>query len=318
VAISAAMIDGTGLVDFQKRFPDRCLDVGMAEQHGVALAAGLALAGQRPICAIYSTFLQRAYDQLFQEVALQRATVLFCIDRAGLVGSDGATHNGVFDIGYLRCLPGFLLMSPRDPDELARMMELAWLWRGPVAIRYPRGAGARPELRLGDSPLALGRAERLAPGADGAILAYGPQAYAALELRRRVRNRLGRTLAVVNARFAKPLDASLIELEWRRQPVLFTLEDHSIACGFGSAVAELGATRLRGRVDARKLYPLGLPDRFIDHGERVEQLEEGGLTLGALEARIVARLEERGARRSTVVALAERSASSRTGRSGGA
>jgi 1-deoxy-D-xylulose-5-phosphate synthase len=301
VAVSAAMIDGTGLLEFQKRFPDRCLDVGMAEQHGVAVAAGLALAGQRPICAIYSTFLQRAYDQLFQEIALQRAPVLFCLDRAGLVGSDGATHNGVFDIGYLRCLPNFLLMSPRDPGELARMMELAWRWRGPVAIRYPRGPGAKPEQRFPESPLALGRAERLAAGTDGAILAYGPQAYAALELRRRIRARSGRTLAVVNARFAKPLDAHLIENEWRRQPVLFTLEDHATACGFGSAVAELGVTRLRRRVDPRKLCLLALPDRFIDHGERNEQFDEAGLSLAALEARIVARLEEGGTPRRAVV-----------------
>ena len=139
------MLEGTGLVKFQQRFPERCLDVGMAEQHGVGLAAGLALAGYRPICAIYSTFLQRAYDQVFQEVALQRAPVLFCLDRGGLVGSDGATHNGVFDIAYLRCLPNFVLMSPRDTGELAQMMELAATCDGPTAIRFPRGSGAKPD-----------------------------------------------------------------------------------------------------------------------------------------------------------------------------
>lgn len=290
VVVSAAMIDGNGLAALQTRHPQRCLDVGMAEQHAVALAAGMALAGQRPICAIYSTFLQRAYDQLFQEVALQRARVLFCIDRAGLVGSDGATHQGIFDIGYLRCLPNFVLMAPRDTGELARMMELARVWDGPVAIRYPRGAGASREDAPPYGALRIGRAERLADGADGAILAYGPFAYVALELRRRLAARTGQTLAVINARFAKPLDAALIEGEWKRQPVLFTLEDHAAACGFGSAVAELGMTRLRGRVDLRRLCPFGIPDRFIDHGERSEQLAAVGLDLAALEARVLARL----------------------------
>jgi 1-deoxy-D-xylulose-5-phosphate synthase len=291
IVISAAMIDGTGLAELHARRPDRCLDVGMAEQHAVALAAGLALAGQRPVCAIYSTFLQRAYDQLFQDVALQRARVLFCIDRAGLVGSDGATHHGIFDIGYLRCLPNFVLMAPRDTGELARMMDLARVWNGPVAIRYPRGAGAKPEHCPPYAALQIGRAERLADGADGAVLAYGPLVYVALELRRRLRARTGRTLAVINARFAKPLDARLIEHEWRRQPVIFTLEDHVTACGFGAAVAELGLTRLRGRVDLHRLCPIGLPDRFIDHAERGEQLADAGLDLAALEVRFLARLQ---------------------------
>lgn len=291
IVISAAMLEGNALTALHARHPQRCFDVGMAEQHAVALAAGLALAGQRPICAIYSTFLQRAYDQLFQEVALQRARVLFCVDRAGLVGSDGATHQGLYDIGYLRCLPNFVLMSPRDGGELARMMELARVWDGPVAIRYPRGAGAHPDQCLPYSALRIGRAERLADGNDGAILAYGPFAYVALELRRRIAARTGRTIAVINARFAKPLDARLIETEWRRQPVLFTLEDHASACGFGSAVAELGLTRLRGRVDARRLCILAVPDRFIDHGERCEQLAAAGLDLTALEVRVLARLQ---------------------------
>lgn len=291
IVISAAMLEGNSLTALYARHPERCLDVGMAEQHAVALAAGLALAGQRPICAIYSTFLQRAYDQLFQEVALQRARVLFCLDRAGLVGSDGATHQGLYDIGYLRCLPNFVLMAPRDGGELARMMELARVWDGPVAIRYPRGAGAHPDQCLPYAALRIGRAERLADGNDGAILAYGPFAYVALELRRRIAARSGRTIAVINARFAKPLDARLIENEWRRQPVLFTLEDHASACGFGSAVAELGLTRLRGRVDPRRLCILGVPDRFIDHGERCEQLAAVGLDLTALEVRVMARLQ---------------------------
>ncbi len=291
IVLTAAMLEGCGLVKLHERFPDRCLDVGMAEQHAVALAAGLALAGRRPICAIYSTFLQRAYDQVFQEIALQKARVLFCMDRGGLVGNDGATHNGVFDIGYLRCLPNFALMSPRDPDELGLMMDLAWSWDGPVAIRFPRGAGVRPEARLPVVPFGFGQAERVADGLDGCIVAYGPSAYAALEIRRRVAETTGRTLAVVNARFVKPLDDVLIRFELERQPVVFTLEDHVLAGGFGAAVAELALTELAPAVDASKLELLALPDRFIDHGERTEQLADAELDVDALTARVLARLE---------------------------
>jgi 1-deoxy-D-xylulose-5-phosphate synthase len=290
VVITAAMLEGCGLVKLHERLPDRCLDVGMAEQHAVALAAGLALAGYRPICAIYSTFLQRAYDQVFQEVALQKARVLFCLDRGGLVGNDGATHNGVYDLAYLRCLPNFALMAPRDADELSRMMEIAWSWDGPVAIRFPRGAGVQPEARLPVPPFSIGQAERVADGDDGCILAYGVCTYAALEVRRRVREASGLTLAVINARCAKPLDEVLIRHELECQPVVFTLEDHGVAGGFGSAVAELALTTLAGAVDASKLELLGLPMRFIDHGDRTEQLAAAGLDLDTVTARVAARL----------------------------
>jgi len=289
VVITAAMLEGTGLVKFQQRLPERCLDVGMAEQHGVGLAAGLALAGFKPICAIYSTFLQRAYDQLFQEIALQRAPVVFCLDRGGMVGSDGATHNGVFDIAYLRCLPNFVLMSPRDTGELAQMMELGATCDGPTAIRFPRGSGAKPDAQLEHRPFAVGQAERVAEGDDGCVLAYGPLVYAALEVRRRVRAASGRSLAVVNARFAKPLDERLIAAEVARQPVVFTLEDHVAAGGFGSAVLEF--VRSRGaELDANRLELLALPDRFIDHGQRTEQLTDAGLDLDQLSERIAARV----------------------------
>jgi 1-deoxy-D-xylulose-5-phosphate synthase len=289
MVITAAMLEGTGLVKFQQRFPERCLDVGMAEQHGVGLAAGLALAGYRPICAIYSTFLQRAYDQVFQEVALQRAPVIFCLDRGGLVGSDGATHNGVFDIAYLRCLPNVVLMSPRDTGELTQMMDLALAHDGPTAIRFPRGSGARPETQLPHAPFAIGEAERVADGSDGAIVAYGPQVYTALEVRRRINAATGHTLAVINARFAKPLDERLIGAELARQPVVFTLEDHVAAGGFGAAVLEL-ARRLGDDADANRIELLALPDRFIDHGQRTEQLADAGLGLDELTDRIGARI----------------------------
>jgi 1-deoxy-D-xylulose-5-phosphate synthase len=288
MVITAAMLEGTGLVKFQQRLPERCLDVGMAEQHGVALAAGLALAGYRPICAIYSTFLQRAYDQIFQEVALQRAPVLFCLDRGGLVGSDGATHNGIFDIAYLRCLPNFVLMSPRDTGELAQMMELAMTCDGPTAIRFPRGSGAKPDVQLAHEPFAIGQAERVADGDDGCIIAYGPGVYAALEVRRRIHAASGRTLTVINARFAKPLDEAMIAAELARQPVVFTLEDHVLAGGFGSAVLEFA--RGQNRFDTNRLELLALPDRFIDHGQRTEQLADATMDLDQLTARISSRL----------------------------
>ncbi len=291
IVLTAAMLEGTGLVAMQERYPLRCLDVGMAEQHAVALAAGLALAGRRPICAIYSTFLQRAYDQLFQEVALQRAPVLFCLDRGGVVGSDGATHNGVFDIATLRCLPNFTLMAPRDTGELAQMMDLALTVDGPVAIRFPRGAGARPDAQLPHQAFAVGEAERAADGSDGCIIAYGPMTYAALEVRRRILAASGRTLAVINARFAKPLDARLIGTELARQPVSFTLEDHARAGGFGAAVAELALGELKGQVEPGRIEMLALPDRFIDHGDRTQQLADAGLDLDQLTDRITARLD---------------------------
>jgi 1-deoxy-D-xylulose-5-phosphate synthase len=301
--ITAAMLEGCGLVKLHERFPDRCLDVGMAEQHAVALAGGLALAGYRPICAIYSTFLQRAYDQVFQEIALQKARVLFCLDRGGLVGNDGATHNGVFDIGYLRCLPNIALMAPRDTGELAAMMDLAWGWDGPVAIRFPRGSGVRPEQAIPGTPFSFGQAERIAEGGDGCILAYGTMTYAALEVRRRVQERTGRALGVINARFVVPLDEVLVRTELERQPVVFTLEDHMVACGFGSAVAEF-ALSAGADVDASKLELLGLPPRFIDHGDRTQQLADGGLDVESVTARVIARLERvrpllRPARRAT-------------------
>lgn len=292
VAVTAAMLEGTGLAAFQQRFPDRCIDVGMAEQHAVALSAGLALAGYRPICAIYSTFLQRAYDQLFQEVALQRARVLFVLDRGGLVGSDGATHNGVFDIGYLRALPHFAVLAPRDAGELAHMMELAHTWDGPVAIRIPRGSGPRAEAELPHANLPIGRAQRIADGDDGCLLALGPMVYTAMEVRERVRALTGAHLAVVDARSAKPLDEFLLRQELAHQPVVFTLEDHMLASGFGSAVAEAALTRGRVGVEVNRLCLLGLPDRFIDHGERAEQLAEGRLDAETLTRRILPRLSE--------------------------
>jgi 1-deoxy-D-xylulose-5-phosphate synthase len=285
--LTAAMLEGTGLVKVQQRFPDRCLDVGMAEQHAVALASGLALAGYRPICAIYSTFLQRAYDQVFQEVALQKARVLFCLDRGGVVGADGATHNGVFDVAYLRCLPNFTIMAPRDTGELAQMMDLGFSCKGPAAIRFPRGAGVKPEAQLPHRAFNVGEAERVAEGEDGCLIAYGPMVYAALEVRRRILESQGRTLGVINARFVKPLDEAMILRQLTSQPIVFTLEDHVVAGGFGAAVAELA---LANGIDAARIEIFGLPDRFIDHGERTQQLADAGLDVDSLSTRVAKRL----------------------------
>ncbi len=288
IVLTAAMLEGTGLKKFQKLYPDRCLDVGMAEQHAVSLAAGLALAGHKPICAIYSTFLQRAYDQLFQEVALQNAPVVFCLDRGGLVGNDGATHNGVFDIAYLRCLPNFVLMAPRDTLELGRCMDLAVQHDGPTAIRFPRGSGVAPDECVTSRPFGVGEGELVADGDAGCIVAYGPMVYVALEIRERVRESSGKALSVVDGRFAKPLDEDLIFSQIDSQPVMFTLEDHVMAGGFGSAVAELVQQKRRQR--SPRLELLALPDRYVDHGTRVEQLASANLDLETLVARVLERL----------------------------
>lgn len=296
VVLTAAMLEGTGLAGVQRRFPGRVIDVGMAEQHCVALAAGLALSGLRPVCAIYSTFLQRAYDQLFQEVALQRAPVLFCLDRAGLVGADGATHNGVFDIAYLRTLPNFAIAAPRDSGELKQMMDLAWReWNGPMAIRFPRGAGAEPSRQLPHGPVELGRAERLVDGDAGTILACGTMVYVALEVRRRVREATGRLVGVVNARFVKPLDRECLRAVSAAGRPVFTLEDHAAAGGFGSAVAEALAGDGAGVEPGTAPYILGIPDCFIDHGHRSEQLAAAGLDTDTVTRRVLEVLETSGA-----------------------
>jgi 1-deoxy-D-xylulose-5-phosphate synthase len=205
-----------------------------------------------------------------------------------VVGNDGATHNGVFDIAYLRCLPNFTLMAPRDTGELVQMMELAATCDGPVAIRFPRGPGAQPHSQVPQHPFEVGEAETVAEGTDGCMLAYGPMTYVALEVRRRIEETTGLTLAVVNARFAKPLDEKLIAAQLERQPVIFTLEDHVIAGGFGAAVAEFA---IKGRHEAGKLEILALPDVFIDHGERSQQFASVDLDTDAIVEKVRTRLE---------------------------
>ncbi len=269
VAITAAMPDGTGLLEFGRRFPGRCYDVGISEQCAVAFAAGLAHAGLRPLCAIYSSFMQRAFDIIFQELCLNNLPVVLLLDRAGVAGEDGPTHHGNFDTAFLRTLPNIVCMAPKDGAELNAMMDLAFSIRQPSAIRLPREEV--PDLAphgIPDHPLVLGQGEFLLPGRHGAILAYGVMTAKALEARRMLL-REGIEIAVANARFAKPVDGDLAARLVRDHPWVLALEDHSYLGGFGGAVLE--ALSLRNE-DASRVKMHAIPDRFLQHADRSELL----------------------------------------------
>ncbi|MBE7492844.1 MAG: 1-deoxy-D-xylulose-5-phosphate synthase [Planctomycetes bacterium] len=288
VAITAAMLQGTGLEIVQKKYPERVFDVGMAEQHAVGFAQGLKMGGMKPICAIYSTFLQRSVDQLFQELALIKLPVLLALDRAGLVGPDGATHNGVFDIAYISMLPNFVVMAPRDATELRKMMEFGLELGLPSAVRFPRTNSPRPDAELPDAqPIELGRAEILRQGDDGVVFAYGAMVYHALEALELIEERWGRRLTLINARFAKPLDETLFAPLIESMPVVFTVEEHVRRGGFGSHVLEFAN---RARLDANKIEILAIEDRFVDHGARCEVLSEVGLDPAGIAAAIEKRM----------------------------
>lgn len=262
VAVTAAMLDGTGLDLMAKRLPGRVYDVGIAEQHAVTFAAGLACEGFRPVVAIYSSFLQRALDQVLHDVCLQNLPVIFCMDRAGLVGEDGPTHHGVFDPAFLRMIPNLALLAPRDEDELRHMLATALQADGPVAIRYPRGAGVGVSLAGAPRALSWGKAEvMLATGDDLLLLAAGPLAHLSLEAAGRLAEQ-GVRSTVVNLRFLKPLDEELLVPALRRARAVITLEDACLAGGVGSAVLELCE---REGLQPR-LRRLGVPDRWIAHG----------------------------------------------------
>jgi len=290
VAITAAMPDGTGLLRYRDKFPDRFVDAGIAEQHAVAFASGLATAGLRPVAAIYSTFLQRGYDQVFQEVLIQNVPVLFCMDRAGIAGEDGCTHNGLFDIAFLRTMPNIVLMAPKDGPELRAMMDFALTLDGPAAIRYPRGAAPDSEdLRaigwnLPASKIELGKLEVLRKGRDGAVLAYGHMARTALEAARLLEAQ-GIQIEVVNGRFAKPIDRAGVAALAQRHDLIVTLEDHATLGGFGSAVLEALAAEGVGRA---RVQLMGVPDRFLEHGSRDEMLAEVGLDARSVVQRFLA------------------------------
>jgi 1-deoxy-D-xylulose-5-phosphate synthase len=273
------MPDGTGLGAFRERFPDRYYDVGISESHAVTMAAGLAKAGLRPVVTIYSTFMQRAFDQVFQEAALQRLPLILCMDRAGLVGSDGAVHHGFLDIAFLRPLPGITLMAPADEAELAAAMDCAAGLDGPSAIRYPRDHVPDP---LADDcpPFVPGQARVLREGDDGTLLCYGEMVRHGLAAARLLEKQ-GLSIGVINARFAKPLDEQAIGLAMGGGKPLLVCEDHSRQGGFGSAVVELAVER---GWPTQAVRLAGLPDRFIAHAGRSEQLAEAGLNAEGLAA----------------------------------
>ena len=262
VAVTAAMPEGTGLAEFGKRYPERFFDVGIAEQHGVCFAAGLAAKGMRPVVAIYSTFLQRAYDQVLHDVCLENLPVIFAIDRGGIVGEDGPTHHGLFDLSFLRSIPNITIMAPKDENELMAMMVTALHHDGPSAIRYPRGSALGVPLDASPSPLPLGRAELLRQGGDGVIFALGSTVAEALKAADLLHQEELNT-TVVNSRFLKPLDTDLIQSLCRDIPRIVTVEDNVRQGGFGSAVLE--AITDAGLKDFR-IQRIGIPDRFVEHG----------------------------------------------------
>src|SRR5579862_6380256 len=287
VGITPAMREGSGLVEFSQRFPDRYFDVGIAEQHAVTFAAGLACEGMKPVVAIYSTFLQRAYDQLIHDVVLQNLPVMFAIDRAGVVGADGATHIGAFDLTYLRCLPNTTVMAPADENETRQMLTTAFHLDTPAAVRYPRGSGPGVQIQpaLTTLPIGKGEVRRTAKRRTHriAILAFGPLLYPALAAAEEL------DCTVANMRFVKPIDAELVRTLARDHDAFVTVEENVVAGGAGSAVAEF----LAGEKIALPMLQLGLPDRFIDHGDPALLLAHVGLDAKGIAASIHARFAQR-------------------------
>ncbi len=284
VAITAAMPDGTGLNYFAEALPERFFDVGIAEQHGVCFAAGLAADGFKPVVAIYSTFMQRAYDQVFHDICLQNLPVVIVMDRAGLVGDDGPTHHGVFDISFLRHLPGLTFMAPKDENELRHMLKTALSLNKPVALRYPRGAGYGVALDEAINILPIGKGELLREGADLTIIAIGSTVMPALKAAEQLAQQ-GIQSAVVNARFIKPLDTELILSQVRSTGAIITVEENALQGGFGSAVLELLYDNDLCHVRIKRL---GLPDRFIEHGSQAQLRKDVGIDTEGIVAAALA------------------------------
>ena len=278
VAVTAAMPEGTGLAKFADRFPDRFFDVGIAEQHGVTFAAGLATEGFRPVVAIYSTFLQRGYDQIIHDVCIEKLPVIFALDRGGLVGEDGPTHHGQFDLSYLRSLPNMVVMAPRDGNELQRMIVTALNHDGPIAFRYPRGLSADSDLDAAPGPLAIGKAEILVKGSDVLVLAVGQMVQESLEADHILQGE-GIHCTVVNCRFIKPLDKELIVALAKSIPHVITVEENALQGGFGSAVLELLADR---GINQTIIKRIGIPDQFIEHGAASELRDKYGLNAAGI------------------------------------
>ena len=261
ILLYAAMPDGTGLSAFAKEFPDRFFDVGIAEQHAVTCAAGMASNGLKPVFAVYSSFLQRAYDQIVHDVCLQKLPVVFCIDRAGLVGSDGETHQGIFDYSYLTHIPHMTVMAPKNADELAQMLEFAMKYPLPISIRYPRGA-AYQGLRTFAAPIEHGRAELLYQGSDIALVAVGSMVSTAEHIREKAAS-CGHQLTLVNARFVKPIDTDMLDRLAEKHSVIVTLEENVKQGGFGIQVEAY----IHEHHPEVKVVTITLPDKYVEHGD---------------------------------------------------
>jgi len=274
------MKEGSDLVAFSEQFPERYFDVAIAEQHAVTLAAGMACEGAKPVVAIYSTFLQRGYDQLIHDVAVQNLDVLFAIDRAGLVGEDGPTHAGSFDLSYLRCIPGMLVMTPSDENELRLMLSTGYLHNGPAAVRYPRGSGPNAVIDSSLEPVEIGKAVVRRTGQGVAILVFGVQLADALKVAEKI------DATVIDMRFVKPIDEALIRDAAANHELLVTLEENAVMGGAGAAVSEFLA---RENI-LKSVLHLGLPDAYVEHAKPAQMLAECGLDEAGIEAAINERL----------------------------
>ncbi|WP_176517332.1 1-deoxy-D-xylulose-5-phosphate synthase [Pseudomonas faucium] len=284
VGITPAMKEGSDLVAFSERYPERYFDVAIAEQHAVTLAAGMACEGSKPVVAIYSTFLQRAYDQLIHDVAVQNLDVLFAIDRAGLVGEDGPTHAGSYDLSYLRCIPGMLVMTPSDENELRKMLSTGHLYNGPAAVRYPRGTGPNVPISADLEPLEIGKGVVRRQGENLALLVFGVQLAEALQVAEQI------NATVVDMRFVKPLDEALVLELAASHELLVTIEENAIMGGAGAAVGEF----LASQAVVKPLLHLGLPDVYVEHAKPAQMLAECGLDAAGIEASVKARMAKLG------------------------
>ena len=288
VGITAAMGKGTGINIFQEQFPQRTIDVGIAEEHAVTMAAAMALDGFKPVVAIYSTFLQRAYDQILHDVALQKAPVVFCLARAGIVGDDGPTHHGLFDFSYLRHIPGMVCMAPKDENELRHMLYSALQYNCPVSVRYPRGAGLGVPMDEPVQELPLGRAEVLQHGSRVTLLAIGSMVSVAQQAAEKLEAELGFTPTVINARFVKPLDKETILPYAENSELLVTLEEHILEGGFGSAVLEL---LNQNGLDSSHVVRIGIGDEFVPHGKTDLLKQLAGLDADSVAAKVKEKLK---------------------------
>lgn len=280
VGITPAMKEGSDLVAFSERFPLRYFDVAIAEQHAVTFAAGMACEGAKPVVAIYSTFLQRGYDQLVHDVAVQNLDVLFAIDRAGLVGEDGPTHAGSFDLSYLRCIPGMLVMTPSDENELRKMLSTGHLYKGPAAVRYPRGNGPNALIEKDLEPIEIGKGVVRRQGSKTAFLVFGVQLAEALKVAEKI------DATVVDMRFVKPMDEALVREIAGSHELLVTVEENAIMGGAGAAVSEFLA---RENI-LKSVLHLGLPDKYVEHAKPAQMLAECGLDEAGIEAAVRQRM----------------------------